>query len=200
MAPLSAAVLLGALAAGASAADPAVDPAKLRASHATIAKTSIPLYELVDQSDQGMQWSMRNTADVGEALEAASRAIATLYARHPSAVADAYGNGTMTNIEDTMKLFGGGDLERGCISHQFRTFDAASARLAGSSLTVKKVRIGTILQHNAVVIFPTGKDWKQSGIVLDAWLKQKADLARSVYTFKDWVSFGDRPRLLKDDE
>jgi hypothetical protein len=194
------AVLLGALAAGASAADPAVDSAKLRAAHATIAKTPIPLYELIDQSEQGMQWSLHNTADVGAALEAASKSIAALYSRHPSAVADAYGNGTMTNIEDTMKLFGGGNLERGCISHQYTTFDAASPLLAGSSLTVKKVRIGTVLQHNAVVIYPTGKDWKKSGIVLDAWLKQKADLGRSVYTFKKWISFGDRPRLLKDDE
>lgn len=200
MAPLLTAVLLSALALGASAAEAPVDPAKARASQETIGKTKVPLYELIDQSDQGMQWSLRNTTDLGEALNAASKAIADLYARHPSAVADAYGNGTMTNIEDTFKLFGGGNLERGCISHQQTTFDAVQPLLARSSLTVKKIRIGTVLQHNAVVIYPTGKDWKQSGIILDAWLKQKADLGRMVYTFKNWVSFGDRARLLKDDE
>jgi hypothetical protein len=201
MAPLITAFFLSVLATGALAAEQSgVDSAKLNASHASIGKTKVPLYELIDQSDQGMQWSVQNTADIGPALEAASKAIAALHAAHPSAVADAYGNGTMTNIEDTAKLFGGGNLERGCISHQATTFDAVAPLLAKSSLTVKKVRIGTVLQHNAVVIYPSDKDWKKSGIVLDAWLKQKADLGRMVYTFKNWVSFGDRPRLLKDDE
>lgn len=189
------------LAAAASAGTPApIDPAKARKSMDTLGKTKIPMYELLDQADQGMQWSAQNIADAGVALEAGSKAIAQLYAAHPSAVADAYGNGTMTNIEDTMKLFGGGNLERGCISHQQTTFDAAAPWLRGSSLEIKKVRIGTVLQHNAVVIYPAGKDWKQSGIVFDSWLKQKSDLGRSIYTFKQWVSFGDRPRLLKDDE
>lgn len=201
MTPLYGALLLTALASASYAADPnAIDPEKARASMATIGKTKIPAYELLDQSDQGMQWNARNLADVGVALEAGSKAIAALYAAHPSAVADAYGNGSMTNIEDTMKLFGGGNLERGCISHQQTTFDAAAPTLAKSSLIIKKIRIGTVLQHNAVIIYPDGKDWKQSGIVFDSWLKQKADLGRSVYTFKNWVSFGDRPRLLKDDE
>ncbi len=189
--------------AAASHAAPApapIDPTKARASMDTIGKTKIPMYELLDQSDQGMQWSAQNIADVGVALEAGSKAIAALYAAHPSAVADAYGNGTMTNIEDTMKLFGGGNLERGCISHQQTTFDAAAPTLAKSSLIIKKIRIGTVLQHNAVVIYPDGKDWKQSGIIFDSWLRQKSDLGRSIYTFKKWVSFGDRARLLKDDE
>lgn len=200
MAPLSA-LLLTVLAASAFAGEPApIDPEKARASMATLAKTKIPAYELLDQSDQGMQWNARNLADVGAALEAGSKAIAALYAAHPSAVADAYGNGTMTNIEDTMKLFGGGNLERGCISHQQTTFDAVWPKLVKSSLIAKKVRIGTVLQHNAVVIYPDGKDWQKSGIVFDSWLKQKSDLGRSVYTFKKWVSFGDRARLLKDDE
>lgn len=201
MTPLYAALLLAALAASAQAADPKpIDPEKARASMATIGKTKIPPYELLDQSDQGMQWNAQNMADVGVGLEAGSKAIAALYAEHPSAVAEAYGNGTITNIEDTMKLFGGGRLERGCISHQQTTFDAVSPVLRGSSLEVKKIRIGTVLQHNAVVIYPVGKDWKQSGIIFDSWLKQKADLGRSIYTFKKWVSFGDRARLLKDDE
>jgi hypothetical protein len=198
MAPLSTALLLAALATGSSAAE--IDSAKARASLDTIGRTKIPVYELIDQADQGMQWSPANVADLGEGLEAASKAIATLYAQHPSAVADAYGSGTMTNIEDTFKLFGGGSLERGCISHQYTTFDAVAPVLAKSSLTVKKIRIGTVLQHNAVIVFPTGKDWRQSGVILDAWLRQKADLGRMVYTFKKWNSFGDRPRLLKDDE
>lgn len=189
------------LSAAASAGTPApIDPDKARKSMDTINKTKIPMYELIDQSDQGMQWSPQNIADVGEALEAGSKAIAQLYAAHPSAVADAYGSGTMTNIEDTAKYFGGGNLERGCISHQQTTFGAAAPKLMKSSLIIKKIRIGTVLQHNAVIIYPDGKDWKQSGIVFDSWLRQKSDLGRSIYTFKNWVSFGDRPRLLKDDE
>lgn len=200
MTPLLTVLMTAFLAAASQAAPAPIDPEKARASMATLGKTKIPVYELIDQSDQGMQWSPRNVADVGVALEAGSKAIAALYAAHPSAVADAYGNGTITNIEDTMKLFGGGKLERGCISHQDTTFYAIAPTLAKSSLVVKKIRIGTVLQHNAVVIYPDGKDWKQSGIIFDSWLKQKADLGRSVYTLKKWISFGDRARLLKDDE
>ena len=188
------------LAACASAAEPSVDPAKLRASREVIAETIIPLHELTDQSYQGMQWSLVNAADLGPALTAANAAVAKLYKEYPSATADAYGNDMMTNIEDTIRLFGNGKLERGCISHQSTTFDAVKPVLANSSLIVKKIRVGLLMQHNAVIVYPVDKDWRRSGVIFDAWLRQKSDLHRMIYTFKGWSTLGDRARLLDDDE
>ncbi len=188
------------LAVCASAAEPSVNPAKLRASREIIAETMIPIHELTDQSYQGMQWSLVNAADFGPVLTAASAAVKKLHEQYPSATADAYGNGMMTNIEDTARLFGNGKLERGCISHQSITFDAIKPLLTNSSLTVKKIRVGLLLQHNAVIVYPTGKAWRHSGVIFDAWQRQKSDLHRMVYTFKSWTTFGDRARLLNDDE
>lgn len=162
----------------------------------TLERTGIPIHVLIDASEGGMGWSAQNVADVGPSLEAASHAVAILHDRFPSAVADTYGNGTLTNIEDTVKWFGTGDLERGCLSHQRLTYEAARRALDGSSLEVAKVRIGTVLEHNAVVVYPKGTDWQRTGIVLDGWVRQKSALDKMVYTFPNWVRFGDRPRLV----
>ena len=194
-------------------AAPAVEPSKLRASLDVVGKAGLKASDLIDASPDGMNWLPANIADFGPAITAASGAVETLHQKYPSAVADAYGSGTMTNIEDTFKLFGGGRLERGCISHQGVTFDAVKGALgAKSSLVVKKIRIGTVLQHNAVIIYPKPADvvaadadklaahWKRTGVIFDGWLRQKSDPAKMTYLFKDWISFGNRPRLLNDDE
>jgi hypothetical protein len=190
----------------------AADPSKVRASQAAIQQAGLPISTLIDASDEGMGWSVANVADFGPAIPAASAAIRDLYAKHPSAVADAYGMGSMTNIEDTFKLFGGGNLERGCISHQTTTFEAVQPVLRNGSMVIRKIRIGTVLQHNAVIVFPKPSDavaadpdkltahWKRTGVIFDAWLRQKSDPAKMTYLFKKWISFGDRPRLLRDDE
>ena len=186
--------------------------AKVRASQEAIQRAGIPLSTLIDASDEGMGWSVDIVKDFGPAIDAASKAVNDLHIKYPSAVADAYGSGTMTNIEDTFKLFGGGNLERGCISHQTVTFDAVSPVLHVSSLVVRKIRIGTALQHNAVVVFPKPDaavaadadklkaHWKRTGVIFDGWIRQKSDPAKMTYLFKKWISFGDRPRLLRDDE
>src|SRR6185295_14984536 len=65
-----------------------------------------------------------NILDLEKGMAAASNANEQLHAKYPSAVADAYGSGTMTNIEDSAKwAFSGGGykLNRGCISHQQTT-------------------------------------------------------------------------------
>ncbi|UPT73833.1 MAG: hypothetical protein M0D55_18625 [Elusimicrobiota bacterium] len=162
-----------------------------------------------------MKWSVQNMADFGPLVQAASDAVARLHARYPSATADAYGNGTLTNIEDSFKLFGSGNLERGCISHQTVTFNALKPLLpAGSSLVVAKVRYGLPpTQHNAVLVYPAGTDWKYTSVVFDGWLKQKSDPDKMVYLYEDWgpirpvAGIEIEPRywkanvqLLKDDE
>jgi len=190
------------LAAAAPAAAQTVDAAKLRESQAAVEKAGLPLYKLIDASDQGMQWSPRNIADLGPAIQAASRAVEELHQKFPSAVADAYGNGTMTNIEDTFKLFGGGSLERGCLSHQAATYDAVRPVLANGSLEVHKVRINATVAfpHNAVVVVPKGKDYRKSGVVFDGWKRQKSAPDKMTYLFADWQGALDvKPRLVDDE-
>ena len=185
MAPLFTVLLAAAMPALAQVA--AVDSAKVRAGHEAFNRARIPVYKVIDASEKGMNWSVQNMADFGPLVQAASDAVARLHARYPSATADAYGNGTMTNIEDTFKLFGGGNLERGCISHQSETFGALQPLLVKKSLVVKKIRYGLPpTQHNAVIVFPAGTDWKYTGVVFDAWLKQKSDPDKMVYLYEDW--------------
>ncbi len=161
--------------------------ARLRASHAAIQNAGLKVDELIATGDKKPGWSVDNVRDLGPAIGAASKAVCELHARHPSAVADAYGNGTMTNMEDTAKLFGGGNLERGCISHQTATFDAVKPVLAGSSLSVSKIRYGLPpLQHNAVVVFPHGTDWMYTGVVFDGWLRQKCAPEKMTYMYAPW--------------
>lgn len=189
MAPLARLILASAL--GAAAQIPAPAGAsrsqEVRAGHDAFKRAGIPLYKAIDASEKGMNWSVDNMADFGPLVQAASDAVARLHAKHPSATADAYGNGTLTNIEDTFKMFGGGNLERGCISHQSATFNALRPLLTKKSLTVSKIRYGLPpTQHNAVIVYPNGTDWKYTGVVFDGWLKQKSDPDKMVYLYENW--------------
>jgi hypothetical protein len=176
---------------------------KQAAANAVVARAGLPLDPAKPESLPALGWSGRNLADLGPAITAAGRAVADLHAKYPSAVADAYGSGTMTNIEDTFKLFGGGNLERGCISHQTVTFAAVKPVLAGSSLEVRKIRELShgAFPHNAVVVFPKGADWKSAGVVFDGWKRQKSDPDKMTYLFKDWYGALDvDAHLIGDDE
>lgn len=160
--------------------------ARVRAAHDAIKNAGLPLWKFIEVGENKMNWSVDNMADFAGVLEAASRAVCQLHARYPSAVADAYGNGTMTNMEDTFKMFGGGNLERGCISHQSTVFSAAKP-VAGPSLSVRKIRYGLPpLQHNAVVVFPAGSDWMYTSVVLDPWLRQKCSTDKMTYFYENW--------------
>ena len=143
-------------------------------------------------------WQPQHVADGGEAIKAASLAIKKLYEKHPSAVADAYnckymggGVGALTNMEESFKALGGGNLERGCLSHQAVTMGA----IKPGSLEVRKIMYGKGLEHHAVIMYPKGEDWKHSGIVLDAWLCQRWQPDKMVYLYKDWAGLGLTVRL-----
>jgi hypothetical protein len=170
----------------------AIDPAKLRASADTITKAAIPMSELIDASDSGMGWKPANVADLGPAIEAASRAVRKLHDENPSNVsATFYGGGTMVNLEESIKyatgLWGGSDLKRGCVSHQNVTLNAVEPVLRGSSLEVHGVFvIRKVTGHHAVIVFPKGTDWKKSGVVLDGWIHQESEPSRMTYLFKNW--------------
>jgi hypothetical protein len=145
-------------------------------------------------------WRPEHVADGAEALKRASEATKLLYQKHPSAVADAYdcrllggSVGTMTNMEDTAKMLGGGNLERGCISHQSTALAAAFKK--DSSIEVKKIMYGKVLEHHAVVMYPKGEEWAHSGIIIDAWLCQRAQLDKMTYLYKNWSGLGLTVRL-----
>ena len=160
--------------------------ARVRSAHDALKNAGIPIWKMIELGERKMNWNVDNMADFAGVLEASGRAVCDLHRRHPSAVADAYGNGTMTNMEDTFKLFGGGALERGCISHQSTVFDAAK-NVAGRSLQVSKIRYGLPpLQHNAVVVFPRGTDWMFTSLVLDPWLRQKCTPDKMTYLYENW--------------
>lgn len=170
----------------------APDPAKLRASHAEIQKAGIAIATLIDASPEGMNWSPNNVADLGPAIEAASRAVERLHEENPSNVsATFYGNGTMTNLEDSIKwatgLWGGSQMKRGCVSHQSVTLSAVRPALKDSSLEVSGVFVvRKITGHHAVIVFPKGTDWKRTGVVLDGWIHQESEPSRMTFLFKDW--------------
>ena len=64
-----------------------------------------------------------------------------------------------------------------------------------------RVRLKVAFPHNAVIIFPTGTDWKKTGLVLDAWKRQKSDLDKMVYKFTDWYGTVDAGvKLIGEDE
>lgn len=171
-----------------------------RASMEAIKGANLSTTQLLNT--EGMNWNFENVRDLGPLIKAASDAISALHAKHPSAVADAYRNkyiktGSLTNIEDTFKLFGGGDKERGCISHQNVTYDALLPLTEGTTLEVHKIRIGAILQHNAVIVIPKGTDWTEAkGLVFDAWLYQDSQPDKMTFLYSDWISWGDLPRLV----
>lgn len=78
-----------------------------------------------------------------------------------------------------------GRLERGCLAHQEAVYAPARAA-AGPSLTVSGIRYGLFPQHNAVIVFPNGTDWRYTGIVLDGWKCQSSELPKMIYLYENW--------------
>lgn len=163
---------------------------------AVFASAKITQQQLIER-----YWKPEHVADGAEALVRASDAIRKLYAKHHSAVADAYdcktiiggGVGALVNMEDTAKMLGGGNLERGCLSHQSTSLGAAWKK--NSSIEVKKIMYGKFLEHHAVVMYPKGEEWEHSGIIVDAWLCQRWHLEKMTYLYKDWAGLGLTVRL-----
>jgi len=139
-----------------------------------------------------MGWTDLNISDLGPAIKAASRAVQKLHDENPSAVGDQiYGNGTMVNLEDSIKyatgMWGGSDLKRGCLTHQSVTLDAARPVLKNGSLDIRGIfAVRRVTPHHAVIVFPKGSDWKKTGVVLDGWIHQESAPDRMTYLFTDW--------------
>ncbi len=173
-------------------AEVSADPAKLRASEAIVERAGLPLAALIYASDQGMGWTPADIADLGPAIAAASGAVRKLHDENPSSVSAAfYGNGTMVNLEESIKaatgLWGGSDMKRGCVSHQSVTLAAVRPVLRNGPLEARGVFVVRgASPHHAVIVFPKGSDWKRTGVVFDGWIHQESDPAKMTYLFKDW--------------
>jgi|GEM_PF-3243471 len=139
---------------------------------------------LSDLRDRG--WQDRDFPALAEAIRLGSQAVKSLHDKYPSAVADDYGNGTMTNIEDSFKLFAGGNLERGCLSHQQETLSALAP--LRPVLEIKRLMIGKGMEHHAVIVYPKGADWKRAGVVLDGWPNQSHIPKKMAFTVDQWQS------------
>jgi hypothetical protein len=155
-----------------------------REAKARKAEASLLDADLLPSDLKARGWKEEDFPALAEAISLASKAVKDLHDKYPSAVADAYGNGTMTNIEDSFKLFGGGNLERGCLSHQAVTFSALGP--LSSVLEVKKLMVGKGLEHHAVIVYPKGTDWQSSGVVLDGWPNQSAVPKSMTFTISQW--------------
>lgn len=153
-------------------------------------------------------WTPKTTQQLARGIGESSKAVEQLHLEHPSATADAYRDsaispltGTLTNIEDSAKkAVGAGDFERGCLSHQAAVYDAVSnAGLDG--VEARKIMIGGVMEHHAVVLTPRGQDWRTAGVVIDPWPLQSSTASQMVFPIDAWRSkFGalgllGRPRL-----
>jgi hypothetical protein len=160
--------------------------ARIRQAHAALQASNVPVYRVIEVGDRKMGWTVDNMADFGGVIEAAQAATRSLHATNPDAVADTYRGhclyaGTLTNLNQSLR----GRLERGCLAHQAAVFGPARAA-AGPSLTVSGIRYGLFPQHNAVIVFPNGTDWRYTGIVLDGWKCQSSELPKMVYLYENW--------------
>lgn len=98
-------------------------------------------------------------------------------------------------------------MARGCLSHQETTYFALRGLFAQrrSPLQLRKIRIGvTPLLHNAVIVFPKGASWKESGVVFDGWIRQQSSPDLMTFRYQDWFgvmgqSLRIDPRLLDED-
>lgn len=140
-------------------------------------------------------WRPDELADLAGAIRRASAAVARLQARYPDAVADAYHNGAMTNLNQTFyafyrKLAGDeqgkkADYKRGCLAHQAVTLSAVLQKPM-RDVEARRLMVGFGLEHHAVVLFPKGADWQKSGVVLDGWLDQESAAPDMTFPIGRW--------------
>ncbi len=143
-------------------------------------------------------------------LAAYSEGIKGYMFKYPSAVANFYRNGTLSNLNESLKaLFRYGtltgesmDFERGCAALQGATRQAIEPVMTRPGILWEDHRlvVGRGFEHHAIAIFRKGTSM-EAGYVLDPWLSQTSDVNKAVFTFAAWkarvlylVAFG-KPRL-----
>ncbi len=148
-------------------------------------------------------WTPEQIHSLARAILIGSVAVSRLHAEYPSAVADAYKNtwwhldAELTNLEQSAEagiaeISGNAqakaaEFKRGCLAHQQAVY-AALSRQSLPRVEVRKIMIGTGLEHHAVVVFPAGGDWSRAGVVLDGWLNQSAQIGKMTFPVRAWES------------
>jgi hypothetical protein len=115
--------------------------------------------------------------------------------KYPSAVADAYHNGTLSNLNESLKnLIGygkgngeGENFERGCVAMQGAAMAAVAPLVSkpDSLWVTERLMVGNGMEHHAVALHRKGRDLK-SGYVLDAWIAQTSAPAKAVFDYDAW--------------
>ncbi len=117
--------------------------------------------------------------------------------RYPSAVADFYHNGTLSNLNESFKAFfkygkytgESMNFERGCVAMQGATRAAIEPVMTrpGILWEAHRLVVGNVAEHHAVALYKKGASMEM-GIVLDPWIAQTNDMAKSVFAFAAWKS------------
>jgi hypothetical protein len=117
--------------------------------------------------------------------------------KYPSAVADFYRNGALSNLNESLKaLFRYGTLtgesmnfERGCAALQGATRQAIEPVLSrpGILWEARRLAVGNGFEHHAVALFRKGTSM-EAGYVIDPWVSQTSDSKKAVFTFAAWKS------------
>lgn len=158
-----------------------------------LARAAVDLSQLDRNRLVALGWTERQLLELGPAILSAHRATCALQREHRNNSGDFYRGwrlaGTFANAEGTIR----GDLERGCLAHQRATF-AAVSRMRSEQLALSKIRYGLFPQHNAVIAYPAGTDWRYTGVVFDGWLRQSCVPSEMTYRYESWGAI--RPRKL----
>lgn len=139
-------------------------------------------------------------------LNAFTNGVKNYIIKYPSAVADYYRNGSISNLNESFKalfqygkaLGEGEDYERGCVAMQGATMSAINDTMKrpGMLWTARRLVVGNVFEHHAVVLFLKGKQ-KESGFVLDPWVAQTHDITNAFFTWDAWSSKMWKLRVLK---
>ncbi|MBI3073553.1 MAG: hypothetical protein HYY84_15690 [Deltaproteobacteria bacterium] len=139
-------------------------------------------------------------------LNAFTNGVKNYIIKYPSAVADYYSNGSLSNLNESFKalfqygkaLGEGENYERGCVAMQGATMSAINDTMKrpGILWTAKRLVVGNVFEHHAVALFLTGKT-KESGFVIDPWVAQTHEITKAFFTWDEWLSKMWKLKVLK---
>lgn len=104
--------------------------------------------------------------------------------------------GTLTNLESGlgwMVTLGNISLESGCVEMQAATY-AVLTRFKPSGWQVKRIMIGAVFEHHAVVVYQDSLTYKD-GYFFDPWMYQKP----LIFTYKEWIGRFPHYRVFKEE-
>ncbi len=104
--------------------------------------------------------------------------------------------GTLTNLESGlswMMTLGNVGLEAGCVEMQKATYDVL-IRFKPSGWQVRRIMIGDVFEHHAVVVYQDGLTYKD-GYFFDPWMYQKP----LIFKYREWIGRFPHYRMFKEE-